>query len=90
MIRRHFYFEGQVQGVGFRYRSAWLAGQLQLTGWVRNLSDGRVEMEAQGPPKDLDRMLVWLKNERFIKIRRVEVTEISIVEKEEKFQVKYF
>ena len=48
MVRKHLYFSGQVQGVGFRYRSAWIAQSLGLTGWVSNLWDGRVEMEVQG------------------------------------------
>lgn len=48
MIRKHIYFSGRVQGVGFRYQAAYYARSLGLTGWVRNLSDGRVEMEIQG------------------------------------------
>jgi len=89
MIRKHFYFDGYVQGVGFRYRASWLAGQLQLTGWVRNLSDGRVEMEVQGREADVEHLVVWLKNERFIEIRDVESEEIPVVEGEGKFKIKY-
>ena len=51
MVRKHFFFSGRVQGVGFRYQSAYYARRLGLTGWVRNLSDGRVEMEGQGKPE---------------------------------------
>ena len=47
-IRKHFYFSGRVQGVGFRYRSYYIAQSMGLTGWVRNLWDDRVEMEVQG------------------------------------------
>ena len=47
-IRKHFYFSGRVQGVGFRYRSYYIAQSMGLTGWVRNLWDDRVEMELQG------------------------------------------
>ena len=39
VIRKHFYFEGRVQGVGFRYKAMYLASQLDLTGWVDNLWD---------------------------------------------------
>ena len=42
IIRKHYYFEGRVQGVGFRYKAMYLARSMQLTGWVRNLYDGRV------------------------------------------------
>ena len=51
IIRKHFYFSGRVQGVGFRYKAMYLARGLELTGWVANLWDGRVEMEVQGPPE---------------------------------------
>ncbi len=41
-------FSGEVQGVGFRYTAVHLADELGLAGWVTNLSDGRVELCAQG------------------------------------------
>ena len=44
-IRKHIFFYGRVQGVGFRYYSVYKSRQLGLTGWVRNLYDGTVEME---------------------------------------------
>ena len=47
-IRKHFYFSGRVQGVGFRYRSFYIAQDMGVTGWVRNLWDDRVEMEVPG------------------------------------------
>jgi len=89
MIRKHFYFDGQVQGVGFRYRASWLAQQLNLTGWVRNMSDGRVELEAQGKEADVNHLVVWLQNERFIEIRNVESEEIPLEAGEKKFRIKY-
>ena len=48
MVRKHIIFYGRVQGVGFRYYSVYKARALGLTGWVRNLYDGTVEMEVQG------------------------------------------
>lgn len=53
---------GVVQGVGFRYWTARKADELLLTGTVRNLFDGSVELVAEGPPADVDRMLAWLKS----------------------------
>ena len=47
-VRKHIIFSGRVQGVGFRYTACYLARPLGLTGWVKNLTDGRVEAELQG------------------------------------------
>ena len=55
--RRHYRFYGRVQGVGFRYRAQYAASMLGLTGWVCNLYDGSVELEAQGDPAALDRLV---------------------------------
>lgn len=46
-------WEGQVQGVGFRFTSTNLAQARSLTGWVRNMEDGSVEMELQGTPANI-------------------------------------
>ena len=45
MQRWHVVFSGRVQHVGFRYTSLYIARSLYLTGWVRNLKDGRVEID---------------------------------------------
>ena len=47
-VRWRVLFSGKVQHVGFRYTAYYLARELYLTGWVDNLPDGRVAMEAQG------------------------------------------
>ena len=53
IIRKHFFFKGRVQGVGFRYRAQNAASLYSVTGWVKNLYDGSVEMEAQALGKTL-------------------------------------
>lgn len=55
--RYHIFFTGKVQGVYFRATSQEYARELGLTGWVRNLRDGRVEMQVQGPPAKLKKLL---------------------------------
>ncbi len=59
-IRRHYIFSGDVQGVGFRYRAVHTARYLGVTGWVRNLPDGSVEMEAEGTAQDLESLILSL------------------------------
>ncbi len=58
--RLHATVEGRVQGVGFRYFVATLAQDLNLTGWVRNLDNGDVEIVAEGNTLDLERLLTQI------------------------------
>ena len=55
--RRRVYYSGQVQGVGFRYTTHRLAQGFEVTGYVRNLDDGSVELLAEGEPAGLNRFL---------------------------------
>ena len=57
--RLHVFIAGRVQGVGFRFATHREAETLGLNGWVRNLPDGRVEAEFEGPREALGRMLEW-------------------------------
>ncbi len=56
-LRLHLIVEGHVQGVGFRYFVDRLAQELKLTGWVRNLENGNVEITAEGERNTLERLL---------------------------------
>jgi acylphosphatase len=51
--RLRIYYAGQVQGVGFRFTVKWLARGFEVTGAVRNLADGRVELTAEGERSEL-------------------------------------
>ncbi len=53
---------GWVQGVGFRWRTSLEANRLGLKGYVRNLSDGRVYTEVEGPVEKLEQFVEWCKN----------------------------
>ena len=57
MTAKHVFYEGRVQGVGFRYTVRHLAKGYDVVGWVRNLADGRVEMLAAGQPEEVDGFL---------------------------------
>lgn len=60
-MKLHAFVKGRVQGVGFRYFVLRRAEELGLHGWVKNLPDGRVRVEAAGSSEVLDRFerLLW-------------------------------
>ena len=78
LIRKHYWFSGRVQVVGFRYRACYIASSLGVTGWVRNNWDERVEMEAQGTREDLARMVEMLYRQSFIGIEGVEEKVVPV------------
>ncbi len=51
------YFTGHVQGVGFRYTALQVAKEFEVTGFVRNLADGRVHLEAEGAKAEIEAFL---------------------------------
>lgn len=60
-LRLHIHFSGRVQGVGFR-ATAWnVARGMGVVGYVRNLSDGRVEVVAEASQADLDQFVAELR-----------------------------
>lgn len=61
MKRMHVFISGRVQGVFFRARTREAALSLNLTGWVRNLYDGRVEAVFEGKDEDVQTMMEWCK-----------------------------
>ena len=80
-------FSGQVQHVGFRYTALYLARTLYLTGWVRNLPDGSVLLEAQGGISQLRKLLIQLKSQPHIHIEHSDITEIPLLAYERGFRV---
>jgi acylphosphatase len=61
MKRIHVYISGIVQGVFFRAATRRAAADLNLTGWVRNMDDGRVEAVLEGEDSDVEKMIAWCK-----------------------------
>lgn len=57
MIGKHVFYEGRVQGVGFRYTVRQLAKGFDVVGWVRNLIDGRVELQVSGEADEVNDFL---------------------------------
>jgi acylphosphatase len=74
MERLHAVVRGSVQGVGFRYFIQGKAQQLGLRGWVRNNDDGTVELVAEGPRSELERLkMAAEEGPRMARVQRVEV-----------------
>lgn len=57
MTARHVFYDGHVQGVGFRYTVKSIARGYEVVGWVRNLDDGRVEMQCSGEKEEVEGFL---------------------------------
>jgi len=62
MKRARVFYSGHVQGVGFRYTVYDIAMSLGVTGWVKNLEDGKVEVVAEGKDKDIKEFLDKVSN----------------------------
>lgn len=77
MVRKHIIFYGRVQGVGFRYYSVYKARALGLTGWVRNLYDGTVEMEVQGKESEIDQLIIFFAKSAIYSHRGYESEKIA-------------
>lgn len=86
----HVVIEGMVQGVGFRQAAARNARKLGITGWVRNLNDGRVEAWLEGPEARLAEMLDWCrKGPALAEVRRVETSEQPATDGYASFEIKF-
>jgi acylphosphatase len=71
-----------VQGVGFRASAAHEARRLGVAGWVRNLPDGRVELEARGAPAAVDALCAWLaQGPRGARVTGVDIYEVPATDK---------
>ena len=87
-IRKHIVFYGRVQGVGFRYYAVNKANQLGLTGWVKNLPDGTVEMEVQGEEPLIEQLIIFLQNRTYIWIEKLDARSIPLLD-DSSFQERY-
>jgi acylphosphatase len=76
-VRREVLFSGQVQGVGFRYTVMRLAVNLEVTGFVRNMPDGRVQLVAEGASGEINRLLDGIRAAMGGYIRNEETIESS-------------
>jgi acylphosphatase len=78
MKRVHVHVAGRVQGVWYRASAARKASELGLTGWVRNLPDGRVELVAEGDADMVDSLLAWCRRgPPMAQVARLDVREMA-------------
>ena len=73
-IRCDVHYSGRVQGVGFRWNACSIARGFQVTGFVRNLADGRVQLVVEGDRGDIERLLATIAESMAGNIRHAETT----------------
>ena len=66
------YYSGRVQGVGFRYTTLQVAKEFDVSGWVQNMPDGRVHLEAEGEPQTVKAFMLALEERLHGYIRKAE------------------
>ncbi len=89
-VARRYYIRGRVQGVGFRYFVEHVAAQIGVSGYARNLDDGRVEVYAAGTPEQLSELAGYLrKGPRMADVRGVEEMEAELRDYDG-FRIDYF
>jgi acylphosphatase len=87
-LARRFLVRGRVQGVGFRWFVEREAHILGLAGWVRNNSDGRVEVLAQGTPEQLSGLRARLQQgPRAARVDDVEESEANLTQDLKTFRI---
>lgn len=74
---RRVFYSGRVQGVGFRFTAAQVARGFEVTGYVRNLPDGRVELLAEGYPAEVEAFLQAVRETMDRHIRGVDIEPCS-------------
>jgi acylphosphatase len=88
--RVHCHVAGRVQGVWYRASTQKVARALRLSGWVRNLADGRVELVAEGRGDAVERLVAWLaEGPPGARIERVDRTDEDPTGRNGDFEILY-
>ncbi len=86
IVRKKLIFKGEVQFVGFRFQSKYLADTLGLTGYVENLPNGDVLMEVQGRMETIQDLIICLHQKKPIRIESIEEETLPVKAGEKKFR----
>lgn len=89
MERLKINFKGRVQGVGFRFHSLRIATDLNLTGSVKNLYDGSVEVYVQGRTESIEAFIRELDNQKFVRIESKDISKMDLKQNENSFEILY-
>jgi acylphosphatase len=90
MSAMQVFFEGNVQGVGFRYTIRHIAKGFDVTGWVRNLRDGRVEMQVDGADDEVRAFLdAIMQSELRAHIKKQDAKPLSDAPPMRGFEIRY-
>jgi acylphosphatase len=89
MIRKTIHFTGRVQGVGFRYTAQALARDFAVSGYVKNLPDGRVLLEVEGEPDEIDRFVDRVRAQMSGYVRNVESVDSAPTGEYKDFRVEH-
>jgi acylphosphatase len=90
MISLQIFYEGSVHGIGFRWSVRHIAKGFDLTGWVRNLTDGRVEMQVSGQEKEIRAFLdAIMQSELRAHIRKQTETKLEKPVAAHGFEIRY-
>jgi acylphosphatase len=88
-IRRHLLISGRVQGVCFRHYTRQTALKNGVTGWVRNLPDGRVEALIEGEAQAVAATVDWCRNgPDMARVEEIKVEKLEASEKFESFRIR--
>ena len=90
-VRVHVFISGRVQGVFFRYETRLRAIRNNVTGWVRNLPDGRVEAVFEGEKENVEAMIDFChRGPPGAIVRKVEVIWEKPTGEFKSFQIRYY
>jgi acylphosphatase len=89
VVRREIYFSGNVQGVGFRYTTCHLASRYEVTGFVRNLPDRRVQVVVEGALSEIRGLLKDIATAMEGYVRKTEIRDLDATGEFETFGIRY-
>jgi acylphosphatase len=90
MVAKRVVYEGRVQGVGFRFSVKDVARGYEVAGWVKNLIDGRVQLEVQGERGEVDAFLEAVRQSHLCAlISRQTIQEVPKLEGVKGFEIRW-